>query len=123
MIARTDNFELRKLVAPGLVSPAQVVGVLPPWYRAGELGHIVALTWLKTDLPIQSKVLAYAGSGTAGPPRRARRCARGGRTARATMPTSSPKSKRRDRRRSGFTRAGIRAGARTSTAPKCPCGA
>jgi hypothetical protein len=67
-IARTDNYEIRKLVAPGLVSPAQVVGVLPPWYRTGELGHIIALTWLKTDLPMHSMVLAYAGSGGFGPP-------------------------------------------------------
>jgi len=67
-ILRTDNYELRKLPAPGLVSPAQVIGVLPPWYRTGELGHIFALEWIKTSMGPNDQLLAYAGSGGVGPP-------------------------------------------------------
>ena len=67
-IARTRDYELRRLPAPGLVSPAQVVGVLPPWYRPGQLGHLFALEWDKSDMPLNDQILAYAGSGTAGPP-------------------------------------------------------
>ena len=67
-IARTEHYEVRKLLAPGWVSPVQVVGVLPPWYRTGELGHIFALEWIKGDMPLRDQVLAYIGSGGAGPP-------------------------------------------------------
>ncbi len=67
-IARTEHYEVRRLLAPGLVSPVQVVGVLPPWYRTGELGHLFALEWIKSDLPLRDQVLAYVGSGSAGPP-------------------------------------------------------
>ena len=68
IVARTDKYEIRRLHAPGLVSPVQVVGVLPPWYRTGELGHMFALIWLKSDMPLANMVEAYVGSGTAGPP-------------------------------------------------------
>lgn len=67
-VARTDKYEIRRLAAPGLVSPAQVVGVLPPYYRTGEMGHIMMLIWLKSDMPMLSQVMAYVGSGSAGPP-------------------------------------------------------
>ena len=68
IVAKTDKYDIKKLHAPGLVSPVQVVGVLPPWYRSGELGHMFALIWLKGTMPVENKVLAYVGSGTAGPP-------------------------------------------------------
>lgn len=68
VVARTDKYEIRKLHAPGLVSPVQVIGVLPPYYRTGELGRIFVLDWLRSDMPIHNQVLAYVGSGTAGPP-------------------------------------------------------
>jgi hypothetical protein len=67
-IAQTKHYELRRLPAPGLVSPAQVVGVLPPWYRPGQPGHIWALLWAKSGMALDDHILAYAGSGTAGPP-------------------------------------------------------
>lgn len=68
IVARTDKYNIKKLSAPGLVSPVQVVGVLPPWYRTGELGHMFALIWLRSSMPTDNQVLAYVGSGTAGPP-------------------------------------------------------
>jgi len=72
-IARTEHFELRRLPAPGLVSPAQVLGVLPPWYRPapdgilqhGQPGHIWAMLWMQSDMPMKDQILAYAGSGSA----------------------------------------------------------
>ncbi|MFT3693560.1 MAG: hypothetical protein QM831_10505 [Kofleriaceae bacterium] len=67
-VARTEKYEIRKLPAPGLVSPAWVVGVLPPYYRSGEMGHIMMLQWLKSDMPIKSQIMAYVGSGSAGNP-------------------------------------------------------
>ncbi|HEY1817666.1 MAG TPA: hypothetical protein VGG74_35240 [Kofleriaceae bacterium] len=63
-LARTQNYELRKLPVPGLVSPAQVLGVLPPWYRPGQPGHIWALLWALSPMPLADQILAYAGSGT-----------------------------------------------------------
>jgi hypothetical protein len=68
VVARTDKYEIRRLHAPGLVSPVQVVGVLPPWYRTGELGHLFAMIWLKSEMPLNNQVEAYVGSGTSGPP-------------------------------------------------------
>lgn len=68
VVARTDKYEIRRLRAPGLVSPVQVVGVLPPWYRTGELGHMFVLIWLKSNMPLNNQVEAYVGSGTSGPP-------------------------------------------------------
>jgi hypothetical protein len=68
VVARTDKYEIRKLHAPGLVSPVQVIGVLPPYYRTGELGRLFVLDWLRSEMPIHNQVLAYVGSGTAGPP-------------------------------------------------------
>lgn len=68
-ILQTDNYELRKLAAPGLVSPVHVVGVLPPGYRTGELGHTLALAWIKSPLGLSDRVFAYAGSSAAIGPR------------------------------------------------------
>ncbi|MEO8548950.1 MAG: hypothetical protein ABI678_03230, partial [Kofleriaceae bacterium] len=68
IVAKTEKYDIKKLHAPGLVSPVQVVGVLPPWYRSGELGHMFALIWLKSSMPMANQVLAYVGSGSAGPP-------------------------------------------------------
>jgi hypothetical protein len=64
-IARTTNYELRKLPVAGLVSPAQVLGVLPPGYRPFQPGHIWALLWAQSGMPLDDQILAYAGSGTA----------------------------------------------------------
>ncbi len=68
VLARTDKYEIRRLNSPGIVSPVQVVGVLPPGDRVGQMGHTAALVWLKSTMPTANMVLAYVGSGTAGPP-------------------------------------------------------
>ena len=67
-LMRTAHYELRRLPSAGLVSPVQVTGVLPPGARTGESGHTAALKWIQTDEPMKDHVLAYAGSGPAGPP-------------------------------------------------------
>jgi hypothetical protein len=60
-IAKTANYEVRRLPSPGLVSPVHVTGVLPPGYSHKQLGHKKALEWIKSDQPMRDKVLAYAG--------------------------------------------------------------
>ena len=63
------HYELRRLPAPGLVSPVQVTDVMRPGTRKGQPGHDDALAWLKTDLPLADHVLAYDGyGGTTDPP-------------------------------------------------------
>src|SRR5439155_10625459 len=60
-VGSTASYDVRKLPAPGLVSPVQITGVLPP---GREERKQAALAWLKTDDPLEDKVLAYAGGGT-----------------------------------------------------------
>jgi hypothetical protein len=86
-VGKTEHYEIRKLPAPGLVSPVQIIGMLPPGYHAEQAGRIVALQWLTGralpetkrwleqynikltgNEPLEDKVLAYAGSGPPGPP-------------------------------------------------------
>jgi hypothetical protein len=67
-IMRTEHYELRRLPSPGLVSPVQVTGTLPPGYRNGQPGHLAALEWIRGKDPLQDKVLAYDGFGGAGDP-------------------------------------------------------
>jgi hypothetical protein len=64
-VAHTENYMIRRLPAPGLVSPVQITGVLP---EAKKEAHAKALEWLKGEDPIHDRVLAYAGSGPAGDP-------------------------------------------------------
>jgi len=78
---RTKNFEIRRFPAPGLVSPVQIIGILPPGGRTGEAGHVAALEWLTGrdsgvlkrwvrqfgttldgDEAIHDRLLAYEGS-------------------------------------------------------------
>ncbi|MBV8761143.1 MAG: hypothetical protein JO257_27855 [Deltaproteobacteria bacterium] len=66
-VGGTDAYEIRRLPSPGLVSPVQVTGTLPPGYRNTEPGHKAALEWEKTEAPMKDQVMAYAGSGGAGP--------------------------------------------------------
>ena len=68
VLARTEKYEIRRLNSPGIVSPVQVIGVLPPGDRVGQMGHTAALVWLKSTMPTANQVLAYVGSGAAGPP-------------------------------------------------------
>lgn len=61
IIAKTVNYEVRKLPSPGLVSPVHVTGTLPPGYSHKEQGHKKALEWVKSEQPMKDEVLAYAG--------------------------------------------------------------
>ena len=87
-IGQTENYEIRKLPAPGLVSPVQVLAPLPPGYRNKDGGHQMALEWytgrptfetkrwleqfgvvLAGDEPMKDRVLSYAGyEGLMSPP-------------------------------------------------------
>ncbi len=83
-VKTTDAYELRVLPAPGLVSPVQVTGELPPGrYAAREAG----LRWLASELPLQNKALAHHGADTTSwPPRgRTRSVTRGDSTIRAEV--------------------------------------
>jgi hypothetical protein len=64
LLLQTEHYTVRRLPAPGLVSPVQVTGTLPPDAAAA---HTDALAWLKGDQPLEDRVLAYAGSGGPGP--------------------------------------------------------
>lgn len=66
-VLQTEHYEIRKLPAPGLVSPVQIIGVLPPGYRTGELGHALALAFGATSFGLRDQVFAYAGAGSIGP--------------------------------------------------------
>jgi len=60
--AKTADYEIRKLPAPGIVSPVRVTGTLPPGYRHDQPGHKAAIEWVRSDKPTKDEVLAYAGS-------------------------------------------------------------
>jgi len=62
-IFETKHYEVRRLPAPGLVSPVQITGTLPP----GRMpARTAAIAWLKTDLPQKAHVLVYDGFGGPG---------------------------------------------------------
>lgn len=63
-VLRTEHYELRKLPSPGLVSPVEVTGTLPPGRKPA---HEAALRWLSTSQGQRDQMMAYAGSGGAGP--------------------------------------------------------
>lgn len=65
LVFETKNYLVRRLPAPGLVSPVEVTGTLPPGRKPS---HAAALDWYKTDQPLHDRVLAYAGSGGPGGP-------------------------------------------------------
>jgi hypothetical protein len=87
-IGTTAHYEVRKLPTAGLVSPVEVIAILPPGYRNKDAGHIMALEWytghptfetkrwlarfgvtLAGDEPMKDRLLAYAGSeGLMSPP-------------------------------------------------------
>jgi hypothetical protein len=60
----TRNYTAIRLPSPGVVSPVHVTGTLPPGRKPA---HAAAIAWFKTDEPRKDRVLAYAGSGGAGP--------------------------------------------------------
>ena len=92
-LLRTENYEIRRLDAPGLVSPVRVVGYLdptgvkydnaakmlvqmyvnsmghlPPGYHSEQLGHLAAVQWVRGEQPLRDEVIAYAGFGGPGDP-------------------------------------------------------
>ena len=119
LIAQTEHYEVRRLLAPGLVSPVQVIGVLPPWYRTGEAWPSVR-TRLDQELSCRFAIWCSRTSARGAPAhhRPARRSRRGVGIRRVTTRTSSPRSRPRRRRRSSSTRAGTRAGMRSLMAPR-----
>jgi hypothetical protein len=68
VVGTTKNYEIRKLPSPGVVSPVQVVGVLPPGDRKGQAGRQAAVDWLRSNKAMQDQVLAYNGFGGPGDP-------------------------------------------------------
>ncbi|MEO8700469.1 MAG: hypothetical protein ABI867_10515 [Kofleriaceae bacterium] len=69
VLGQTRRYELRRLPAPGLVSPVQVTGTLPAGEsRAGSPVRVAAIEWLKSQAPMDDQFLAYDGNGSAGPP-------------------------------------------------------
>lgn len=68
VLGETKRYELRRLPAPGIVSPVQVTGVLPEGEsRAKSKVRIAAIEWLKSQAPLDDHVLAYHGYGDASP--------------------------------------------------------
>ena len=76
-IKKTRGYELRRLTAPGVVSPIQITGSLPPGRKEARKAGI---DWLRTDAGRDNRHLAYAGHGFPGAPPDAR-VLRAGRTA------------------------------------------
>ncbi|HEU4734295.1 MAG TPA: hypothetical protein VFT22_40665 [Kofleriaceae bacterium] len=64
-VLETRNYQVRRLPSPGLVSPVQVVGTLPPGRKPARAA---ALTWFRSDQPQKDLVLAYDGFGAPGGP-------------------------------------------------------
>jgi hypothetical protein len=62
-ILETEHYQARRLPAPGLVSPVEITGTLPPGRKPARAA---AIAWLKTPLPLEDRVLAYDGSGGPG---------------------------------------------------------
>lgn len=64
VLGETARYELRRLPAPGIVSPIQITGVLSEGKsRAGSKVRNEAIDWLKTDAPLSDHHLAYYGYG------------------------------------------------------------
>jgi hypothetical protein len=61
-VAKTETHEIRRLPAPGIVSPVQITGTLPEGpARAGTKVREKAIEWLKSEAAYTDKVLAYHG--------------------------------------------------------------
>ena len=68
VVVETEGYVVRKLPAPGLVSPIQLTGVLPDGPTgARSKAREAAIAWLRTDLPMKNRHLLYAGYGLPGP--------------------------------------------------------
>jgi hypothetical protein len=65
-VIETEHFAVRRLPAPGLVSPVEVRGTLPAGRFAARTR---AIEWLKSADALADRLMAYAGSaGLAAPP-------------------------------------------------------
>jgi hypothetical protein len=62
-ILETKHYQARRLPSPGLVSPVQITGTLPPGRKPARAA---AIAWFKTDLPQKDHVLVYDGFGAPG---------------------------------------------------------
>jgi hypothetical protein len=62
-ILETKHYQARRLPSPGLVSPVQITGTLPPGRKPARAA---AIAWLRTDLPFKDHVLVYDGFGGPG---------------------------------------------------------
>jgi hypothetical protein len=62
----TRDYLVRRLPAPGLVSPVEVTGTLPAGTKKAV--RMAALDWLRSPQATEDRVLAYQGSGGAGGP-------------------------------------------------------
>ena len=64
VLGATERYELRRLPAPGPVSPIQITGVLPAGEsRANSEVRKAAIEWLKSSDPLSDHHLAYFGYG------------------------------------------------------------
>jgi hypothetical protein len=66
IVFQTKDYTIRRLPAPGLVSPVEVTGTLPAGTR--KVVRAAALDWFRSQRAIEDRVLAYAGSGGPGGP-------------------------------------------------------
>ncbi len=67
-LVETEGYIARRLPTPGLVSPIQITGVLPDGpTKANSEARKAAIAWVRTDLPLKNRHLAYAGYGNPGP--------------------------------------------------------
>ncbi len=62
VLGSTARYELRRLPAPGIVSPIQITGSLPEGEsRAGSPVRVAAIKWLESDAPLSDHHLQYFG--------------------------------------------------------------
>jgi hypothetical protein len=66
-VFETKDYLVRRLPAPGLVSPVQVTGTLPAG-SSKKAVRAAALEWFRSAQAVEDRVLAYPGSGGAGGP-------------------------------------------------------
>jgi hypothetical protein len=66
IVFETKDYTVRRLPAPGLVSPVEVTGTLPA--GAKKEVRAAALDWFRSEQAVQDRVRAYPGFGGAGGP-------------------------------------------------------
>ncbi|MEJ7604033.1 MAG: hypothetical protein WKG01_39500, partial [Kofleriaceae bacterium] len=69
IIKQTSGYEIRRLASPGLVSAAEITGVLPVGpAKKGTPKRTAAIEWLRSPEPLENKFLAYDDGGLQSPP-------------------------------------------------------